>query len=786
MSGIAAPRIDVHVGDVTGGHVVIGDYNTIQLPEGVKVTVLDVGERPVPRLRAMPLADVPQVRFELLGRRTEMSLVGSCSAESPLQVYGSEGIGKTTLLKAAVGAPVDAREGVVYFSARRRTLDQVLARLYSACWESEVPFVPSPAEVGGFLVGREVLVVVDDCELDRGDLEALLDTAPRCRFVIGSQQRTVWAGGRAEQLRGLDAESGIRLLERELGGVLNPDDRDAGSKVIAQLGAHPQRLIEVAALVQSGRATLTMLAEGAAGVAARIDAQTLTPDERRILVLLGLLDGAALGSDHIGAVANVPQVDEQLAELERRGWVKSASPRYRLIRPLEEQPSDPRPDALAGDLLDRLTSFARGEMQPTAIAEESEAIEAALALAAENRRWGAALSLARASESQLARSEDWASWRHVLIVGLRAARALGDAGAEAHMLHQLGSLALCLGVHDQALTQLREALRIRERVGDEAGADLTRHNLRQLDAGGPGANGGGGPPNPRWPLGRLVLAIAAVITAAMFALIALAHGSSHSTVVAGPRIDISQPRDGTTYGAGDVVRASYSCMPGRNAKLASCRGTVSNGRPINSATGTHTFEVVATEQTGRTAIKQVTYRVSRASADTTAPTISIGSPKDRAPYAEGAQVAAQYSCTDESGGSWLVSCGGTVANGLSLDTSSLGQHTFTVTATDKAGNRSNRSVTYTVSSGDTTAPTISIGSPKDRAQYAQDKQVTAQYSCTDESGGSGLVSCGGTVANGLSLDTSSLGQHTFTVTATEQTGRTAITQVTYTVMPGLR
>jgi hypothetical protein len=135
MSGIAAPRIDVHVGDVTGGHVVIGDYNTIQLPEGVKVTVLDVGERPVPRLRAMPLADVPQVRFELLGRRTEMSLVGSCSAESPLQVYGSEGIGKTALLKAAVSGPVDAREGVVFFSARRRTLDQVLARLYSACWE---------------------------------------------------------------------------------------------------------------------------------------------------------------------------------------------------------------------------------------------------------------------------------------------------------------------------------------------------------------------------------------------------------------------------------------------------------------------------------------------------------------------------------------------------------------------------------------------------------------------------------------------------------------------------
>ena len=40
-------------------------------------------------------------------------------------------------------------------------------KLYTAFWECDVPFLPDPAQVGGFLIDREALVLLDDCELDR-------------------------------------------------------------------------------------------------------------------------------------------------------------------------------------------------------------------------------------------------------------------------------------------------------------------------------------------------------------------------------------------------------------------------------------------------------------------------------------------------------------------------------------------------------------------------------------------------------------------------------------------
>src|SRR4029453_16310675 len=64
----------------------------------------------------------------------------------------------------------------------------------------------------------------------------------------------------------------------------------------------------------------------------------------------------------------------------------------------------------------------------------------------------------------------WAASRRVLSAGLAAARALRSESAEAYFLHQLGSLALCLGEREDALSQLSEALQIRERLGDREGA----------------------------------------------------------------------------------------------------------------------------------------------------------------------------------------------------------------------------------------------------------------------------------------------------------------------------
>ena len=80
---------------------------------------------------------------------------------------------------------------------------------------------------------------------------------------------------------------------------------------------------------------------------------------------------------------------------------------------------------------------------------------------------------------------------------------------------------------------------------------------------------------------------------------------------------------------------------------------------------------------------------------TAPPSISITRPANGGRYIKGAAVTAAYSCTADSGAT-LTTCSGPVASGAALDTSTLGQHSFTVQAEDNSGRVSSRTVTYTI------------------------------------------------------------------------------------------
>jgi hypothetical protein len=82
------------------------------------------------------------------------------------------------------------------------------------------------------------------------------------------------------------------------------------------------------------------------------------------------------------------------------------------------------------------------------------------------------------------------------------------------------------------------------------------------------------------------------------------------------------------------------------------------------------------------------------SIDKTKPTISIAQPIDGAVYTLGQVVQADFSASDETSG--IDSLVGTVPNGSNIDTSSVGTKSFTVVATDWAGNEYTTSVSYTV------------------------------------------------------------------------------------------
>ncbi len=168
--------------------------------------------------------------------------------------------------------------------------------------------------------------------------------------------------------------------------------------------------------------------------------------------------------------------------------------------------------------------------------------------------------------------------------------------------------------------------------------------------------------------------------------------------------------------------------------------------------------------------------------DTTDPTVDLRTPVSGATYQQNQAVTVDYDCAD-TGGVGVFSCVGTQADGASLDTSTPGSKSFSVTATDNAGNDSTSTVSYTVQAvqTDTVKPTITLTRPVQGASYTLGYTVKAAFSCVD-TGGSGLASCVGTKANGANLDTSAIGTKSFTVTARDGAGNTTTKTVSYKVI----
>jgi hypothetical protein len=150
---------------------------------------------------------------------------------------------------------------------------------------------------------------------------------------------------------------------------------------------------------------------------------------------------------------------------------------------------------------------------------------------------------------------------------------------------------------------------------------------------------------------------------------------------------VHAPADGAVYALGANVSVDYACTDELSG-IASCTGTLPSGGSIDTShTGTYAFQVIAGDRAGHTTSKAVTYTIT----DRTAPAITIAAPVEAAAYLLGASVSAAYRCADEPGGSGVLTCSATP-----IDTTNIGGKTFTVTASDNAGNTASDSRHYSV------------------------------------------------------------------------------------------
>jgi hypothetical protein len=103
-----------------------------------------------------------------------------------------------------------------------------------------------------------------------------------------------------------------------------------------------------------------------------------------------------------------------------------------------------------------------------------------------------------------------------------------------------------------------------------------------------------------------------------------------------------------------------------------------------------------------------------------------------------------------------------------------------VTATSQDGVKTTSSFTYIVVG----PPTAQLTLPADGQTFQLGQSVSTHFACIDDVAGPGIATCvdaKGSTSPG-SLDTSTLGSHTYSVTATSKDGQTGTVSVEYTVV----
>lgn len=480
--------LPLQVPAANSGQVAVGDYNLQVMVgdmTGGEVNINVPGQKPRVRARSTPVDLRPRPFPGLLDRETEVrEAVDALGLGAPVEVYGEPGLGKTSLLRHLAYHPAAQAfsDGIVYGSARRKPLEDVLQFLFEAFCQTDGVVKATEAEIRHTLADKRVLILLDDVTLEREEVETLLDVAPNCTFILSSTERHLWNDGRALALHGLPAEQGIALIERELGRPLDGAERQAAPALCQSLSGHPLRLLQLAADArEEGHSLVELARKGQTPQGATTQALSALDDpQKRLLATLAALGGATLPPEHLAAIAGLANISAALNGLQARSLAQSHSPRYNLTGTLANEVGAMWDlNAWAARALAHFVTWT-AQNPPEAIAREWEAILAVLRWGVGVQRWSDVLRLSRAVEGALALSGLWGAWAQMLDLAYRAAQALNDRAAVAWLLHQQGTRDLCLGDRAAARAKLSDALGLRESLGDRVGAARTRHNLDLL------------------------------------------------------------------------------------------------------------------------------------------------------------------------------------------------------------------------------------------------------------------------------------------------------------------
>ncbi len=444
---------------------------------------------PVPATAYTLRAPAPVVApFPFMGRDAEVAGVREAVTQHrPIEWYGECGSGVSTLLRfvASASPGVGIAAPYHYLRVGDDPLPDVVQRIVAAAYDGPRDARPLPAECAHLLAQLQAVVVLDDVRCSADVVRALVSAMPHCCLVIGGPHRALGGPPASMPLAGIDKAAALALLDHELGRSLGPEQRPAAGRVWAAVGGQPLRLRQAACLVRAGRhsfADLAAAAERDPQALDRLAVTGLTDAQRRAMGVLALVAGALLPADLVAAMGNVADARQALKELFDRGLAEQAEDRFALpVCQGTSYRAHLQGLVDAGAATRDLTEWLRSTDPASHLsASVAEAALTLLGLAAERGEWLTVVRLVRVIEPILMLAGRWQTCAQVLGQGFDAAVQANDVGAQAYFAHQQGTLALCEDRLEQAQQLLGHALRLREQLGDVAGAQVTQHNLTIL------------------------------------------------------------------------------------------------------------------------------------------------------------------------------------------------------------------------------------------------------------------------------------------------------------------
>ncbi|MCI0386565.1 ATP-binding protein, partial [Streptomyces sp. CNQ085] len=438
-----------------------------------------------------------------------------------VRLTGAPGSGRSSLLAAVATECADlAPDGVIRLSGCRRTAADVLYELFAAVHDAPRNR-PERAELEEAVRGVGAVVLLDDAEFGGQALDSLLDVTPECAFLItaapGAPAPSAGAPLEEVTLSGISRAACRELMEHIVRRPLTEDEAGWVGDLWFESEGLPLRFVQAGALLRqrdaeaaearaggaggeadagsagdtgsaggSGRTgvRLPTLAEGAAPAA--LLAARLSGSTREVLRFAVALGGVLPHPAHLPALVDDADADASLGELLACGLVTTAGTYYRLAPDVTGQLADA---GYADGADDRARTAAQHyawwtghpSVTPERVAQEAEAVLAAVQGAQRGGHASAAVLLARTAAPVLAASLHWGPWERILRGGQEAARTAGEVAEEAYFHHDLGVLALCTAHLDRARVELEASIGLRGVLADRRGTVAGRRALALVE-----------------------------------------------------------------------------------------------------------------------------------------------------------------------------------------------------------------------------------------------------------------------------------------------------------------